>query len=290
MVIVNSPSEFTPLLGRTWLSEIFLYWRSNFEINSVSSSEGTEEIFQKFSKAFDGDYSGVIARNEASIVMMENVIPVFCGAYTVPYGQRERVQKEIERLVNNNILSPIKYSRWASPIVIVEKKGCGIRLCIDCKASINNNVKGLYRYKRLSFGVKTAPFIFQKLMDDILRGLKFVSPYMDDILIGGKTMEDCKINLYKVLERLVNFNEKVNKSKCVFLKPEIEYLGYKLSGKGISPTENKMEVITKAPEPKDIHEVKSYLGLLNFYGSFIPNLSSEMRPLYNLTRKDAPFI
>lgn len=86
-----------------------------------------------------------------------------------------------------------------------------------------NTLKGLYRYKRLPFGVKTA-----------LSGLGYVKPYMDDILIGGRTLSECEENVIKVFERLVDFNVKVNRSKCIFFEKEIEYLGYRFSGQGIA--------------------------------------------------------
>lgn len=277
---------------------------------------------------------------EANIVMEDNATPVFCGAYTVPYGLRDKVNKEIDRLVENGIFEPISFSNWASPMVVVEKSNGAIRLCMDCKVSLNKFVKnnyynlplvedvlndfqgcsfysmidltgaftqvkvskqsqefltintqfGLYRSTRLTFGIKSAPCIFQNIIDNILSGMKYVLPYLDDILIGGSSFEECRNNTLKVLTRLNEFNVKANRDKCKFLVPEIQYLGYHLSKEGIKPTKDKVEAVKKAPAPHDLQSLKAYLGLLNFYGSFIRNLSTELSPLYNLTKKKVPFV
>lgn len=89
-------------------------------------------------------------------------------------------------------------------------------------------------------------------MDNILKGLKQVRPYLDDILIGGRTLVECEENVKLVLSRLLEHNVKVNRSKCVFFVQEIEYLGFKLSGKGISPTNDKMDAILNAPLNQEI--------------------------------------
>lgn len=88
-----------------------------------------------------------------------------------------------------------------------------------------NTHKGLFRYKRLAFGVKSAPCIFQNVIDNILRGLNYVRPYLDDILIGGRTKQECEKNTLHVLDRLNKYNVKANEEKFRFLLSEVQYLG-----------------------------------------------------------------
>lgn len=128
---MKTEKEFMPLMGRPWLDIIFPGWREYFRLNSV----------KRYKTVFDGDYTSTIKGQEASIVIERDTSPVFFGAYTVPYGQRQKVEKEIDRLVTNEILEPVRYSKWASPVVVVEKKDGNVRLCMDCRVSINKYVK-----------------------------------------------------------------------------------------------------------------------------------------------------
>lgn len=145
------------------------------------------------------------------------------------------------------------------------------------------------RYTRLPFGVKSALAIFQRVIDDIIGKIPLVKAYMDDILIGGENREECVRNCRKELARLENFDVKANFSKCQFLVSEIEFLGFRLTSEGIKPTDDKMKAIADAPAPRDLTMLKAYLGLLNFYGNFMKNLSAEIQPLYALTRKNVCF-
>lgn len=132
--------------------------------------------------------------------------------------------------------------------------------------------------------------IFQKVMDQILKGLPLVFCYLDDVLIAGIDFEDCKKNLYLVLERLSKANIKVNLKKCNFYVTSLPYLGHIISDKGLMPCPQKVETIRVAKPPGNVSELKAFLGLLNFYGKFIPHLSSRLCCLYKLLRKDAQFV
>ena len=91
-----------------------------------------------------------------------------------------------------------------------------------------NTHKGLFQYNRLPFGVASAPAIFQRAMEILLRGLKGVSIYLDDILITGPNLTEHIENLQQVLQRLSEAGLRLNKEKCSFLLPQIEYLGTSL--------------------------------------------------------------
>ncbi|XP_031347132.1 uncharacterized protein K02A2.6-like isoform X2 [Photinus pyralis] len=152
-----------------------------------------------------------------------------------------------------------------------------------------NTHKGLYQYNRLPYGVACAPAQFQAIMDQILQGIKNVGCYLDDVIIVGQSLEDCFRNVEIVLSRLDKFNVKVNFQKCKFFVQTVEFLGHELSEIGIKPMKSKMEAIERAPEPKNLQQLRSYLGLLNYYNKYLPMLSSELHPLYRLEQKDVPF-
>ena len=109
-----------------------------------------------------------------------------------------------------------------------------------------NTHKGLYAYTRLPFGINSAPSIFQRLMENLLQGIPQVSVYIDDILITGHTESEHVANVEKVLARLSLAGMKLRREKCIFMAPEVQYLGHKITKHGIEPTEEKVEAIVQS--------------------------------------------
>lgn len=155
--------------------------------------------------------------------------------------------------------------------------------------TINTHI-GLYRFKRLAFGVACAPTQFQSVMDRVIRGLDKTVCFIDDVLIGGSTVQECKNNLINVMRRFKDHNVRINIEKCQLFETSVIYLGHEISGEGIKPNKKKLDALVHAPKPTNLIQLKSYLGLLNYYGKCIPNLSAELCDLYALTRKDTPFV
>jgi hypothetical protein len=152
-------------------------------------------------------------------------------------------------------------------------------------ATINTH-KGLYQVNRLPFGVASAPAMFQRIMETILQGLPSVFVCIDDILVTGKTTEEHLRNLETVLSRLEKHGFRLKREKCAFLLPRVDYLGYLITAEGIQPSPDKVKAVQEAPVPQDVTELKSFLGLVNYYGKFLPDLSHLLAPLYRLLQKD----
>ena len=150
-----------------------------------------------------------------------------------------------------------------------------------------NTSKGLFQYNRLPFGISSAPAIFQRCMETLLQGCKGVSVYLDDILISGATAEEHLQNLDKALSILETAGIKLNRDKCAFLLPKVEYLGHVIDEQGLHPTEEKVKAIKDAPRPKNVSELRAFLGIINYYGKFLPNLSAQLSPLHELLQKKA---
>ena len=148
-----------------------------------------------------------------------------------------------------------------------------------------NTHKGLYRYNRLPFGVSSAPAIFQRVMESLLKGIDGVVVYIDDILVTGKTEEEHLSALGEVLTRLESAGLHLKKEKCSFLCESVTYLGHRIDANGLSPLPEKVAAVRDAPIPKNVAELKSYLGLLSYYSKFLSNLSTVLAPLYRLLRK-----
>jgi hypothetical protein len=146
---------------------------------------------------------------------------------------------------------------------------------------VNTNTR-LVSERSITYGVKVAPAQFQACIDKILAGVPHTFTYIDDILIATADKTEHVKVLEEVFQRLEKFNVKLNRAKCVYMKPEVVFLGHVLSEQGISPVESKVEAIQQAQKPQDVSELKSFLGMINYYSRFVENLSSRLKPLYNL--------
>ena len=147
-----------------------------------------------------------------------------------------------------------------------------------------NTHRGLFRYNRLPYGISSAPGIFQRTMETLLQGIANVVVYLDDILITGSTDEEHLGTLEEVLTRMEQAGLRLKKSKCAFMVDSVTYLGHKIDANGLHPVEKKLEAVQRAPKPRNVSELKSYLGLLTYYGKFLPNLATTLAPLYKLLR------
>ena len=149
-----------------------------------------------------------------------------------------------------------------------------------------NTHKGLFRYTRLPYGISVAPSIFQRALECVLADIPRVCIFLDDILVTGKTREEHVANLRWVLRRLDEAGLKLNNDKCEFFNQSVVYLGHKIDRDGLHPTDDKVRAIRDAPSPTNVKELRSWLGLLNYYGRFLRNLSTTLAPLHVLLRKE----
>ncbi|XP_054280695.1 uncharacterized protein K02A2.6-like [Macrosteles quadrilineatus] len=157
-----------------------------------------------------------------------------------------------------------------------------------CVQTISTH-KGTYKVNRLSFGIKTAPSIFQKVMEQVLQDLPGVSSYFDDIIVYGSTLDECFNNLVACLERLQTNNLHLNRNKCTFFQESITYLGYVIENNKISKSPAKVSNILNIQRPNSVEEVRKFLGLVTYYSKFIPAASTITYPLRQLLIKNKPF-
>ncbi|XP_036145206.1 uncharacterized protein LOC105831336 isoform X1 [Monomorium pharaonis] len=151
---------------------------------------------------------------------------------------------------------------------------------------------GQYECEKMPFGLKTAPLRFQKFINDVLR--EFIDSgdlvvYMDDFMIATSTIEHHLCVLRKVFRVLVNNLLELRIDKCKFVYTRVEYLGYIISEKGISPTKEGVEAILNFPVPKNVREVRGFVGLCSYFRKFIERFSLIAKPLYDLLKKDVAF-
>lgn len=149
--------------------------------------------------------------------------------------------------------------------------------------------KGLFQYQRLPFGVASAPAVFQKSMETLLLGVDGVINFLDDVLITGCSKAEHLQRLAKVLDILQDSGLKLSLSKCSFFRDSVTYLGFVIDKYGLHPCESKLVAIRNAPVPENVTQLKAFLGLVNYYGRFVRNLSEILHPLYQLLKKDVQF-
>ena len=331
------PGKGPNLLGRNWLEHIKLNWSDIKLITNSFSS--LDDILEHHSSVFRPDL-GKLRDIKAKLHIPSDARPRFFRARPVAHSLKEKVLQEISRLQELGVITPVKHSEWAAPVVPIVKNDGSIRLCGDYKVTINsvllsdtyplprpedlfaalaggkvfskldlkhaylqvpldeasktlttiNTPKGLFQYERLPFGVSSAPSLFQRIMENLLSDLHHVSVYLDDILVTGSDESDHLHNLHLVLQRLDEAGLTLKKSKCKFAVPTVKYLGHVIDEHGLHPSESKVRVIRDAPTPTNVTELKSFLGLLNYYHKFLPDLATLLAPLHQLLRKDTKWM
>ncbi|XP_048770361.2 uncharacterized protein K02A2.6-like [Ostrea edulis] len=295
-----------------------------------------EQIMSKSKDVFSEEL-GALKDIKAKITLKSDAKPKFCKARPVPHSLKPAVDKEIDRLIQLGIWTPVKYSEWATSIVVVAKRDGTVRICGDFKVTLNPNIeidqyplprvddifsslaggqhftkidlknaylqmeveedqrklltinrhKGLFQFNRLMFGVASAPAVWQRAIDQVLQGILGVHCMIDDMIITGCTRENHIENLEKVLTRLQAFNLRANIKKCDIFKESIEFCGHKIDRCGLHKTEEKVRAVVNTKSPSSVTELRAFLGLVNYYGKFMPNLSTILRPLHHLLEKNS---
>jgi len=149
--------------------------------------------------------------------------------------------------------------------------------------------RGLFRYKRLMFGLSSAPEKYQKIICDVLKRCQGVANIADDVIVYGRNQEEHDRRLFAVLDKLKESGMTLNKRKCEFRMPELTFFGLNLTEDGINPTEEKIAAILNAGSPKTASEARSFMGLVQYSARFIPNLSTISKPIRDLTIKNQNF-
>src|SRR5436190_17176129 len=148
---------------------------------------------------------------------------------------------------------------------------------------------GLYEYIVMPFGLKNAPAVFQRFMNELFSNLQdiYVVVYLDDILIYSKNPEEHTEHIREVLKRLRENHLFARPEKCYFFVTTVTYVGIVITPEGISMEPAKIKDVAEWPEPKTVKQVQAFLGFANFYRRFVPGFSSLAKPLTSLTRKES---
>ncbi len=148
---------------------------------------------------------------------------------------------------------------------------------------------GRYRFKRLSFGIHSASEVFQAEVASVIAHLPGCAKSQNDIIVWGTTKEEHDSRLRNVLTRIRTSGLKLNPRKCVFGSTSLTFLGHTMSPEGVKPDQSKVVAIIQMPLPKSKADLQRFMGMVNYLGKFIQNLSQITAPLRQLLKKGVLF-
>ena len=155
--------------------------------------------------------------------------------------------------------------------------------------------RGKFQFVRMPFGLVNAGATFQRTMDAVIKevrdqGFKGIDAYMDNIIVFSVEAQDHIDTLRCLFTKLAKYNLSLREDKCEFMVHELGFLGFKLSGKGMSPSESNVAKVKQFPVPKDRKELQRFLGMANFNRRFIYHYAHITAPLAKLTSDKVPFL
>lgn len=139
---------------------------------------------------------------------------------------------------------------------------------------------GLFEFLRMPFGLHNSGQTFQRFINSVLHGLEFCHVYLDDLLIASRSPEQHEEHLRTVFQRLTEHGIIVNTAKCELGVCELSFLGHLISSSGIRPPPEKAQAVGKFPQPNTRHQLREFLGLVNFYRCFVPQCAAILHPLH----------
>ncbi|KMQ84279.1 reverse ribonuclease integrase, partial [Lasius niger] len=146
---------------------------------------------------------------------------------------------------------------------------------------------GLFHFTRMPYGLTGAPATFQRLLDRLIgpEMEPHVFAYLDDIVIVTPTFEEHMSWLKKVLDRIVTAGLTVNPDKCEFCRSQVRYLGFIVQQEGLTVDPEKTRPILEYPAPRNLKQLRRFLGMSSWYRRFIPQFATLSEPLTRLLKK-----
>jgi hypothetical protein len=205
---------------------------------------------------------------------------------------------------SNKAILPCRHVCPTLDDVAVRVNGAAVISKLDLKAAFNQLAidessrsittfathMGLFRYKRLNFGINTASHELQKALEQLLAGLAGCFNMADDVLVFGRNRQEHDRNLHAVLKRLEEAGITLNVEKCEFAKEELDFFGLRITKAGIQIQPSKHAALLEAEAPTTPSEISSLLGLANYCSRFIPDLATVVEPMRRLTKASVPWV
>ncbi|MCH81746.1 Ty-3/gypsy retroelement polyprotein [Trifolium medium] len=147
---------------------------------------------------------------------------------------------------------------------------------------------GHYEYLVMPFGLTNAPASFQALMNQVFKPFlrKFVIIFFDDLLIYSHSLDEHEKHLRLIFDTVRNNNLFLNQNKCCFATSKVEYLGHFITAEGVSTDPAKLQAVSDWPLPKNLKQLRGFLGLAGYYRRFVKDFGKIAKPLTDMLRKD----
>jgi hypothetical protein len=188
-------------------------------------------------------------------------------------------------------LDSLQGSKWFSTLDVTSAYW-NIEMDDDSKEKTAFSTRlGHWHFRRLPFGLIGSGYTYTRFMQHVMVGLEFYAclVYLDDVICIGRNLDEALINLENVLERLYKAGVKLKPKKCSLFQKETNFLGYHVSEEGFGTSPEKIEAIKSWPRPENVSDVRSFLGLVNYYKNFVHSLGDKAAPLYDFMSKDKIF-
>ena len=265
----------------------------------MALQQACRQLCEEFPDLYKAEL-GCLKDFELEVKFKPDVQPVFKKPRLVPFAIQDELNQAYDVGIAKGVWKPVQFNAHGTPVVPIQKLGGGYGFTKVDLAGAFNQIKlgpesqkrlalsthrGVLLQLRLPFGISSAPGYFQEIMDQLTSDLNGVATFIDDILVSGMTASEHLQNLRALLQRLQERGLRCRLEKCSFAQPSIEYLGYTLSSHGIAKGP-KVNAVRMMPPPTNSAGLRSFLGSVQFYSKFLPDLATVTEPLHNLTRKN----
>ena len=146
---------------------------------------------------------------------------------------------------------------------------------------------GSYRFKKAPYGLADVPGSFQKMMDMICAGCDGVLNYLDDVIVTADTEEEHDARLRRILKKFQHYGLTLNREKCTYKVHTLDWLGATISEQGVQMSAENTEAVKNLHTPENQAELRSVLGLFQYFSKFLPDFASEVAPLRALLKANS---
>ncbi|KAA0060640.1 uncharacterized protein E6C27_scaffold22G005260 [Cucumis melo var. makuwa] len=229
------------------------------------------------------------------IELVPGAKPPAKNAYRMAPPELAELRKQLDELLNAGFIRPAKVP-YGAPVLFQRKKDGNLRSgYYQVRIAEGDEPKttcvtryGAFEFLVMPFGLTNAPATFCTLMNQVFHEYldKFVVVYLDDIVVDSTTMEEHRDHLQKIFQKLKENQLYVKREKCSFAQERINFLGHVIECGRIGMEEGKIAAIRDWAMPKSVSELRSFLGLANYYRRFVEGFSKRVSPLTELLKKD----